>query len=292
MGRQDLELTLGQSLGARGEPVIPLLEQIRALGVQVTRRQSISNVRRRKYSGERTLDRLESSIALVKGNASRKDAYYWDIAATGLGLLNVDTYEIAEAAPKSASRRRIPSSEGFTQTLAYDFEIHPAAIGRCIRAMRADFVMAQSDPSYKGHGDLVPEAIETIDGFLKKVAGQKRADLSPGFKTIDADWDRKQLEDFYKALYSLPGREIGSWTPVEFSLLERFYSMQSTIYHNIFTPFDRMILTARQTGQPVVEIIQEVADKTGVAIDKGVIEVHRNLILLGKLVRNPLGVRR
>ena len=157
----------------------------------------------------------------------------------------------------------------------------PQVVRRCIRAMRTDMVLVQA-----GSPDvaLLRQFSDTAQDYINANRRTPPSMRSAAVTALDQVWDHASIENFYRNMYAVSGgRAIGTWTPYEMEVLSLFHRQQDAQGNNL-TPFDRLVLNSYTKGVPASQIVGEVVGSTGIEIDKGVIEQHRNVLVFGRPV--------
>lgn len=268
--RPEIETKLGIPLGEKGSDRKSIVRTFREKGLSGLNPTSVSRLKAGMISGERTDWRLDASKVLEEDNASLKNQFYGQITEAGLEQRRFNT------APQ---RSHVLKSDHFVEDIANAIGQDPQVIRRCIRAMRVDLVLTQtpSDPN------LPRSFIDIGEGYLdanRKIPPSLR---SPVVTALGENWNHSTIEDFYRNIYAVAGvRAIGTWTPYEMEILSLFYRQQAAVNH--LTAFDRSVLDSYIKGLPASQIVSDVAGSTGIKIDEGVVEQHRNVLTVGRPV--------
>lgn len=269
--RPEIETKLGIPLGEKGSDRKSIVETFRGKGLSGLKPTSVSRLKAGTISGERTDWRLDASKVLEEDNASLKNQFYGQITEVGLDQRRFN------AAPQ---RSHVLKSDHFVEDIAKAIGQDPQVIRRCIRAMRVDLVLAQipSDPN------LFRSFTDIAEGYLdanRKIPPSLR---SSAVTALGENWDHSTIEDFYRNIYAVAGgRAIGTWTPYEMEVLSLFYRQQAETGNHL-TAFDRSVLDSYIKGLPASQIVSDVAGSTGIEIDEGVVEQHRNVLTVGRPV--------
>lgn len=272
--RPEIETKLGIPLGEKGSDRKSIVRTFREKGLSGLNPTSVSRLKAGMISGERTDWRLDASRVLEEDNTSLKSQFYGQITRSGLEQRRFN------AAPQ---RSHVLKSDHFVEDIAKAIGQDPQVIRRCIRAMRVDLVLTQSpsDPN------LLRSFTGIAEGYLdanRKIPPSLR---SSAVTALGENWDHQTVEDFYKNIYAVAsGRAIGTWTPYETGALSLFYGQQVAAGNHL-TPFDHSVLGAYIKGLPASQIVSDVAGLTGIEIDEGVIEQHRNVLVYGRPAYRP-----
>lgn len=271
--RPEIETKLGIPLGEKGSDRKSVIETFREKGLSGLNPTSVSRLKAGMISGERTDWRLDASKVLEENSASLKNQFYGQITEAGLEQRRFNT------APQ---RSHVLKSDHFVEDIAKAIGQDPQVIRRCIRAMRVDLVLTQSpDPN------LLRSFTDIAEGYLdanRKIPPSLR---SLAVIALGKNWDHSTIEDFYRNIYLVAGgRAIGTWTPYEMEALSLFYRQQAGVGNHL-TAFDHSVLDSYIKGLPASQIVSDVAGSTGIEIDKGVIEQHRNVLVYGRPAYRP-----
>lgn len=269
--RTEIETKLGIPLGNKGSDRKSIVGTFREKGLYGLNPTSVSRLKAGMISGERTDWRLDASRILEEDNASLKNQFYGQITEAGLEQRRLNT---------TPQRSHVLKSDHFVEDIAKAIDQDPQVIRRCIRAMRVELVLAQnpSDPN------LLRDFNDIAEGYLdanRKIPPSLR---SPAVTALGENWDHSTIEDFYSNIYAVAsGRAIGTWTPYEMEILSFFYRQQAEAGNHL-TAFDHSVLDSYTKGLPASQIVSDVAGSTGIKIDEGVVEQHRNVLTVGRPV--------
>lgn len=272
--RSEIEQKLGVPLGEKGSNRKNIVEAFEKKGLSGLHPTSVSRLKAGMISGERTDWRLDASRVLEEDSASFKNPFYKQITQVGLQERRFNT------APQ---RSHVLKSDHFVEDIAKAIGQDPQVVRRCIRAMRADMVLTQSssDPnllrSFTGIAEDYLDANRKIPPSLR----------SPAVTALGDNWDHSAIENFYRNIYAVAGgRAIGTWTPYEMEALSLFYGQQVAAGNHL-TSLDRSVLDSYIKGLAASQIVSDVAGSTGIEIDAGVIEQHRNVLVYGRPAYRP-----
>lgn len=269
--RLEIEIKLGVPLGEKGSNRKKIVEAFTGEGLPV-RPTSVSRIKAEMISGKRTLWKLEALEVLKKDNAGLKNLFYEQITQVGLGQRRDKT---------APGKPYVFGSDHFVEDIAKAIGQDPQVIRRCIRAMRTDMVLAQSDR-------VLPSQFCAIaEDYIEANFAIPPSLRSPSVTSLNRKWDHLTIEDFYSQFYAIAGkRAIGAWTPYEMEVFALFYKQQAAA-ENHLTPFDRSVLKPYIKGLPTSQIVRAVIWLTGIKIDVNVIEQHRNVLTVGRPVHGP-----
>lgn len=200
---------------------------------------------------------------------------YQQITQTGLELR---TYN------EERHRGHILKSDRYTADIATALSTRENDVRLAIRAMRADMVLAQATLPDE---QLAQQFSATAEVYLTANLKVPPSQVSPAVVALDRNWDHRNVESFYRNIYTTKGaRALGGWTPYEMELLSLFYTQEAT-RGNHLTIFDRMVLGAYSKGVPGNQAVSDVRGLTGIQVNEGVIERHRNILVYGRPAYSP-----
>lgn len=267
----------GIKLGKKREPRIIFLSALENRGIVITS-NTVAQIRGGSMSGGFVEYQIRCARALQLDDSSKKIDFYRKITQDGTCIV-----EGEQAAGKNIS------SKGLLAAIAESSGNVSLGYVRCaLRAMRVDLVcMAVSE---EGVSAAVTESFyQAAQVFIK----HKIRDGSECVAKLNEEWKSGTVPAFYRILYGLRSNAtIGSFTPYELSVLDRFYSdLQETGHH--LTPLDRQALEnglSSLTRIPFLgaraKFAERMRQETGIMIDKTVLAHHRNAILFGAPI-NP-----
>lgn len=273
--RSEIEQKLGVPLGEKGSNRRRLTATFRERGLSKLHPTSISRLKAGMISGERTDWRLDASRVLEEDNATLKNPFYEQITQVGLQERTFNT------APQ---RAHILKSDHFVEDVAKVLGQDPQVVRRCIRAMRADMVLTQANSPDTA---LLRQFSDTAESYIDANRQVPPSLRSFAVTALNQAWDHTTIGNFYRNIYAVSGgRVIGTWTPYEMEMFSRFYRQQ-VAQGNHLTPFDRLVLDSYTKGLPASQIVVEATRSTGIDIDEGVIEQHRNVLAYGRPAYRP-----
>ena len=270
-----LKTVEGISIGNLGEPREPIVRKIKDEYEVTICPQTVVNWRSGRNSPLVTANRVRACNLLKANDASQKDNLYLAIAKSGVKqrrTKNRFDFDPAEGAF---------SSENFTAEVSVDIELKQLVVERAIRAMRAEIVHDQRQLTedhrrmFVGLGEI----------YLQHHLDPRSQVYPKKYKFMEEKWDRT-IPSFYKLLYAGGGgRFLGGWTPYEVDYLSFFYE-DRIIKGSPLSSLDILVLDSCYKGANLPVLVNEVRNKTGIAVDRGPLTEHRNFLLYGK-PRNP-----
>lgn len=274
--RLEIEAKLGVPLGEKKADRKSVIGAFREKGLARLNPTSVSRLKAGMISGERTDWRLDASRVLEEDNAGLKNQFYGQITEVGLAQRSFNT------APR---RSHVLKSDHFVKDIAKAIGQDPQVIRRCIRAMRADLVLTQREAlltQIPSNRDLLRNFTDIAEDYIDANSKIPLSLRSSAVTALGEKWNHSTIEDFYRNIYAVAGgRAIGTWTPYEMEVLDLF-NRQQMAAGNHLTAFDRLVLDSYVKGFPANQIVSNVAGSTGIEIDEGVIEQHRNVLTIGR----------
>lgn len=267
--RSEIEQKLGVPLGEKGDNRKSVVAIFRGKGLSRLSPTSISRLKTSMISGEKTNWRLDTSRVLEEDKSDLKNPFYEQITQIGLQERRFNT------APQ---RSNVLKSDHYVEDIAKALGQNPQVVRRCIRAMRTDMVLAQV-----GSPDaaLLRQFSDIAEGYIDANRRIPPSLRSSAVIVLDENWNHSTIENFYRNIYEARGgRVIGTWTPYEMEVLSVFYKQQVTAGNHL-TSLDHLVLDSYTRGLPTSQIVGEVAGPTGIKIDEGVLEQHRNVLVYG-----------
>lgn len=271
--RLEIETKIGIPLGEKGALRESVLNRFGDMGVGA-KPITVSLLRSGRYSGEKINQRVDSSLAIERDDASFKTSHFAQIAQVGLDQRGYNA---------SAQTAHILRSKYFIEDLGKVLGEDAQAVRRGIRAMRVDFVLTQQAKPDEALLGLFRNVAEAYISANNQSTPRYR---SPAITFLEEAWDRRTVESFYKNLYLRGPKAIGTWTPYEIEIFSLFYRQQAETGNHL-TPFDILVLKSYASGLHVSTISSMIKKSTGVSVDKKIIEQHRNTVLYGRLVYRP-----
>lgn len=273
--RPEIERKIGTPLGEKDSDRKSVVKAFRSKGLSGLDPTSVSRLKAGMISGERTKWRLDASRILEEDDAVSKNQFYQQIAQTGV------EQRLFNTAPQ---RDHVLKTDHFVEDIAKTIGQDPQVVRRCIRGMRTDLVLAQTNAS---NPTLLRQFSEIAERFIDAKHRLPPSMHSPGVNTLNQVWDHTTIEDFYRNIYAVSeGRTIGGWTPYEMEALALFYTQQDEAGNHL-TPFDRLVLNTYIKGLPTSGVVSKIKGSVGIDIDQGVIEQHRNIMAYGRPVYQP-----
>lgn len=273
--RSEIEQKLGIPLGENRGNRKSVVEAFKRKGLSRLNPTSVSRLKAGMISGERIDWRLDASRVLEEDNANLKNPFYEQITQVGLQERIFNT---------ASQRAHVLKSNYFVEDIAKAMRQDPQVVRRCIRAMRVDMVLTQADSP---DAALLRQFSDIAEGYIDANRRIPPSLRSAATAALDRSWDHSTIENFYRNIYAVSGgRAIGTWTPYEMEVIGLFYRQRVT-EDNHLTPFDRLVLDSYTKGLPASQIVGEVTGSTGIELDEGVVEQHRNVLTFGRPTYKP-----
>jgi len=226
---------------------------------------TVHRLRADTTSGDRLAMKLDMSEAL-KRDASKKDKLYYDIAAQGKKVRQVN------------GQRRY-QGKGFTEAIAEELHMESQDVRRSLRAMRADIVLSEACGE-----------IPFLDEF-RLTAEQYLYDFTVGWsasrvvKKINQEWKRDSIREFYGTFYRLAetATTLRTFPPYEMDTMESYYKERLESGSRL-SELDKLTLSKNATGSRLDSLVDAVRS-TGIPYDGVVHYAHTNALLFGQPTR-------
>lgn len=271
----------GIPLGERGSARYPVLAGLEKKGVIIPPK-TVQTLRSGRYSGQEVVDRVQISRLLKTISESggarpvEKNTLYLKIALEATGKCQLQTH------PNHPRRHQRWQSFGLTKAVAEALKLSISQVRRSLISMRADFAS-----SVKPGNTPFDVFTEGVDDFCKHY-GAITIDSSP--LALDLEPWRKEktsIPDFYKSVYPKDrhrgGSSIGVWLSYELPALASFYEANPAM-----TPLDKVVLRSYlprlHVAGTMANTAAEIRMLTGVPVDRGIIDLHKNALVRGTLL--------
>lgn len=254
------------SVGEKGSPKQPVLDSLAQYGITI-HPNTISQLRGNFTPGTRIEHQLNAAKALTDDDALNKDYTYLTIARSGV---RVRRHGVAQ-------REAIYVSDHYTGDIAYDARLREQEVRKALRSMRAE-IAYDPDRLTEDHRRIFEGVVGKFLEDMSKLPPSMQSALS---KRVEAAW-AGNIPNFYRALYQQNGsRAIGHWVPYEMPFL-RFFYQDRVATGSSLSQFDSLVLASTFSDDSLETIVEDTRKRTGVDVDRSVLEVHRNFLLYGK----------